>query len=358
MSKKEKTEEQTLLEQAGADLIRKVRDAEPDLTHEAITSWCEIEKQFPLLPARRKIRIFYWPVAASIILLFSVGIYFWMNPKDESALALALLENEESYLTQDEILLIGQAEKMQLKDDSSIEYDADGHSNLEEHIVIKEETEDKKPPKDAAINQIMVPKGKRASITFSDGTKMFINAGTRVFYPAVFSKDKREILVEGEVFLEVRKDVSRPFIVKTSGFDVRVLGTQFNVSAYKEDPSATVVLVDGEVEVAVGKNEKSLLAPNQMIEINAQGSNIKEVDVLEYICWKDNMMLLKGRTTGEVLNRLSRYYDQKIIYDADIEDIPISGKLDLREEVMDAIRNVCQPLYLQYKLDEDNNIII
>ena len=70
---------------------------------------------------------------------------------------------------------------------------------------------------------------------------MYVNAGTRVFYPAVFKKDKREILVEGEVFLEVEKDPSRPFIVKTNRFEVKVLGTQFNVCAYKEDAFTSVV---------------------------------------------------------------------------------------------------------------------
>lgn len=76
------------------------------------------------------------------------------------------------------------------------------------------------------------------------------------------------------------KDPSRPFIVKANGFDVKVLGTQFNVCAYKEDASASVVLVDGRVEVSSGKNTKSILSPNQMLEINDKGTDVKEVDVL------------------------------------------------------------------------------
>ena len=100
------------------------------------------------------------------------------------------------------------------------------------------------------------------------------------FYPAVFKKDKREILVEGEVFLEVEKDPSRPFIVKTNRFEVKVLGTQFNVCAYKEDAFTSVVLVNGSVEVNSGKNNRSVLSPNQMIKVNDKGTDIKEVDVL------------------------------------------------------------------------------
>lgn len=273
-------------------------------------------------------------------------------------MSLALLENNTSSLSGNEIVLIESKEKLQLKDESSITYDVDGKSNVEEHVVKKETAEDRKEKKEE-INQIIVPKGRRADITFSDGTRMYVNAGTRVFYPAVFKKDKREIIVEGEVYLDVAKDPSRPFIVKANGFDVKVLGTQFNVCAYKEDASASVVLVDGRVEVSSGKsNKSSMLSPNQMIEINDKGTDIKEVDVFEYICWKDNMMMLNDRKVGETLDRLSRYYGRNIWYNEEIGDIPISGKLDLMENMEDVINILCQSLFLQYQTDEKNNIII
>ena len=220
------------------------------------------------------------------------------------------------------------------------------------------ENREEKKEKKEEINQIIVPKGRRADITFSDGTKMYVNAGTRVFYPAVFKTDKREILVEGEVYLDVAKDPSRPFIVKTNSFDVKVLGTQFNVCAYKEDVSASVVLVNGQVEVNAGKNNKSILSPNQMMKINDKSVDIKEVDVFEYICWKDNMMMLNDRKVGETLDRLSRYYGRNIWYNEEIGNIPISGKLDLRENMEDVINIICQLMFLQYKTDANNNIII
>lgn len=78
---------------------------------------------------------------------------------------------------------------------------------------------------------------------------MYYNSGSHVIYPSDFDKNKREILVEGEVYLEVAKDPKRPFFVKTKDFDVKVLGTTFNVSAYKDDAIASVVLVEGKVEV-------------------------------------------------------------------------------------------------------------
>ena len=358
MDKKQNILNKRSFEQAGEDLLRKVHDAEPDNLQEALASWKEIEARTTQPRTLFRLRSRYiLSVAASIAVLLSVGLYFWMDMKKGVSMSLALLENNTSSLSGEEIVLIESADKMQLKDESSIRYDVDGKSNAEEHVVKKETTEEKKENKEE-INQIIVPKGRRADITFSDGTKMYVNAGTRVFYPAVFRKDKREILVEGEVYLDVKKDPSRPFIVKTNGFDVKVLGTQFNVCAYKEDASASVVLVNGSVEVNSGKNNKSILSPNQRIEINDKGTDIKEVDIFEYICWKDNMMMLSDRKVGETLDRLSRYYGRNIWYNEEIGNIPISGKLDLRENMEDVINIICQSMFLQYKTDANNNIII
>lgn len=357
MNKKQHILNKKSFEQAGKDLLRKVHDAEPDNMQEALASWQEVEAR--LNQPRKTLRLhtrYILSVAASIAILLSIGLYFLMDTEKEPAMSLALLENTTS-LSGDEIVLIESEEKLQLKDESSIRYNEEGKSNAEEHVVKKETAAEKKEKKEE-INQIIVPKGRRADITFSDGTRMYVNAGTRVFYPAVFKKDKREILVEGEVYLDVKKDPSRPFIVKTNGFDVKVLGTQFNVCAYKEDASASVVLVDGSVEVNAGKNEKSILSPNQKIEINDKGTDIKEVDVFEYICWKDNMMMLSDRKVGETLDRLSRYYGRTILYNEEIGNIPISGKLDLRENMEDVINILCQSLFLEYKTDANNNILI
>lgn len=358
MNKKQNIPDKQSFEQTGRYLIQKVREAEKKELHDVLDSWQEIEAHLekPRPASRFYIRRIL-PIAASITLLLSIGIYFWMEKEEDLSMSLALLETTTSSLPGDEIVLIENKDMMQLKDKSSIRYDAEGKSNVDEHVV-KKETADGKEENEEEINQIIVPKGRRANITFSDGTRMYVNAGTRVIYPAVFKKDKREILVEGEVYLEVERDPSCPFIVKTNGLDVKVLGTEFNVCAYKEDASTSVVLVSGSVEVRTAKNEKSLLSPSQRIEINGKGSNIREVDVFEYICWKDNMMLLNDRKLGETLDRLSRYYGRSIWYNEETGNIPVSGKLDLRENMEDVINILCQSLFLQYKTDANNNIII
>lgn len=363
MNREKKIVNNKLFAQAGQDLLRKVQHTEATDRQAALASWEELEakmkKERPTFRLRPR---YVWSVAASVAVLFCVGVYFWMNGSQDSSMTLALLEKTPASLPGNEILLVEQGDKMQLKDEASIQYNTEGKSNAEENIVRKEEANQKEkaaPKKEIKeeINQIIVPKGRRVDITFADGTRMYVNSDTRVFYPSVFRKDKREIVVEGEVYLEVKKDPARPFIVKANGFDVKVRGTQFNVCAYKNE-KASVVLVDGRVEVQTGKKEKAVLAPNQMMKISEEGTDIKEVDVLEYICWKDNMMLLNGRKVGETLDRLSRYYGRTIHYSEEIGSIPVSGKLDLRENMEDVVNILCQLLFLQYETDENDNILI
>lgn len=358
MDKKQNILNKRSFEQAGKDLLRKVHDAESDNLQEALASWQEIEARTTQPRTSFRLRSRYiLSVAASIAVLLSVGLYFWMDTKSDTSMSLALLENNTSSLSGDEIVLIESDDKMQLKDESSIKYDVDGKSNAEQHVVKKEITEEKKEKKEE-INQIIVPKGRRADITFSDGTKMYVNASSRVIYPALFKNDRREIVVEGEVYLDVKKDPSRPFIVKTKDFEVKVLGTQFNICAYKEDAATSVVLVEGKVEVETTNKKKVVLFPNQLMSVDDKGPNIKEVDVFEYICWKDNIMLLNARTAGNVFDRLSRHYGRRIVCDSQLGNIPVSGKLDLREKLEDVVNILCQSLYLTYSVNENKDIII
>lgn len=357
MNKKRDIFEKDLFRQAGEDLWRKVREVEQLDSKFALSSWQKVEER---LKAPRKtfvlrIRYLASSVAAAVVLFLAIGCYFWMVGDDKSSLPLALLEEKSiDSLPDDEIVLVENGSWVQLKNGATIMHDNIGKPSVKDSQIKKKVL----ATKTGNLNQIIVPKGKRANIIFSDGTQIYVNADTRVIYPAVFAKDKREILVTGEAYLDVTPDSSRPFIVKTNAFNVKVLGTQFNVCVYGDEPKASVVLVEGRVEVENDKHVKEVLAPNQMIELGNKGVSIKEVDVFEYICWKDNLMQVNDRKVGDVLNKLARYYGRTIVFDKEIAEIPLSGKLDLRGSLEDVVEIICQSLFLRQETDKENNIII
>lgn len=358
VSRKQNIQDKESFFQVGRDLLEKVHKVEVVNREDVLLSWKEVENRLESKRLQKmRIRYLFSAVAASVAILLAVGIRLWQSGSEESSLSLNLLEQDIPVLPADEVILFASNDRVQLKDESSVKYGKDGRPELDDQVV-KRFTEHKNEEETDEINQIVVPEGRKADITFSDGTKMYVNAGSRVIYPALFKEDKREIVVEGEVYLDVKKDPSRPFIVKTKDFEVKVLGTQFNICAYKEDAVSSVVLVEGKVEVETMDKKKSVLVPNQLISIDDRGSNINEVDVFEYICWKDNIMLLNGRTIGDVFERLSRHYGRRIVCDSLVRNIPVSGKLDLREKLEDVVNILCQSLYLAYSLDENKNIVV
>lgn len=204
------------------------------------------------------------------------------------------------------------------------------------------------------MNDIIVTEGRNKQLTLSDGTKIHIKANSHIIYPSVFEANRREItLVKGEIYLDVTHNSEAPFMVKTNDFEVKVLGTQFNVSAPDNGKPATVVLVEGCVEIENKKKHKALLQPNQLANISARGINIEQVDVVKHICWKDQIMLLEGDQLAGILEQLSSFYGVTICCDKKIENFTLSGKLDLNESVEKTIRVIKLSTGFNYKKDKD-----
>ena len=176
-------------------------------------------------------------------------------------------------------------------------------------------------------------------------------------YSDGFDSNQREILVDGEVYLQVAKSKDCPFVVKTKNFQVKVLGTEFNVSAYQDDPSASVVLVNGSVEVE-SKKQKTILEPNQLAEIQTRGISVKNIDAYEYICWKDKILLLRDRPLNEVWKKLERYYNCSIFSSPETDSIRLSGKLDLQDNISDVMDILSTSADFSYTLNEKNHVYV
>lgn len=118
--------------------------------------------------------------------------------------------------------------------------------------------------------QLVTQKGSRSQIVLPDGSKVWLNAGSTLDYPKQFTGKTRAVQLQGEAYFEVAKNVKQPFIVHTKTFDIKVLGTGFNVRAYPDEDSAITSLVHGSVEVITGGKEKRsiLLKPNEKITLS------------------------------------------------------------------------------------------
>ncbi len=324
----------------------------PSLTStEENTLWQQIEQtNIETERKNRRSRIIreVLSIAATITLLFAVGWYMAFEPKKQGTDYLAIIEsiNIPDSASQKVQLILDNNEKMDLEgDEAQLEYKKEGQVNVNSKKVELEKQESTQP----AYNQLVVPVGKRSSVTFSDGTKIWVNSDTKVVYPVAFANEKREIFVEGEIFLEVSHDAKRPFIVKTKQMEIKVLGTKFNVSAYKNENNMQVVLVEGKVEVNTDNKNKSLLAPNQMFHYDGrlQKGKISTVDINDYVAWKDGYYQFHHESLNVILRKLSRYYGTLIYCDNTDNDLSCSGKLDLKDNLEDVLHSLKRAIPLE-----------
>lgn len=164
-------------------------------------------------------------------------------------------------------------------------------------------------------NEIKIPYGKTFKIKLSDGTSVNMNAGSSLKYPVQFIKGhNREVVLEGEAFFDVAKDKTHPFIVKTRGVDVKVLGTKFNVSSYKEDTDINTVLVEGSVSLSDKTNKKAILEPGEKGSWNNEKNeiDIDKVDTRFYTEWINGEIVFRKTAFKDIVIKLERTYNVKI----------------------------------------------
>jgi transmembrane sensor len=208
----------------------------------------------------------------------------------------------------------------------------------------------------SAFNQLIVPYGKRSSLTLVDGTKVWVNAGSKLIYPTAFSKKQREVYVEGEVYLEVKHNNNWPFIVRTKNLNVNVLGTKFDVSTYSSVGESDVVLVSGLVHVERG-NSVTALKPNNIYSLKGNRALVYQVNVQQYISWIDGVYTFDSESLNNIFSRLEKYYNTKVMCDASVGSLRCTGKLDLSQSFDKLLEGLSKTAPIIYR-EEDGRYIV
>ncbi len=211
-------------------------------------------------------------------------------------------------------------------------------------------------------NAIVSQNGQKAEFTLPDGTCVHLNSGSKLSYSSDFNKNIRVVNLEGEAFFEVMPNKDKPFIVKTSVFDVEVLGTSFNVSVYDDEETVETALVEGKVKLTLNENREHpiYLTPSQKY---VYSKNEKKGDILltdkEYeLAWKDGILMFKAESLENVFQKIERWYGVTIHYDKNniIHD-QFTGKFE--DLTIQEMMNILRMHYnLKYKIEQNNIYII
>lgn len=265
-----------------------------------------------------------------------------LNDRSDISVVASKLTSE-STVGEDIQLIVSQKEVIPVKKGSTVTYSQSGTVSVGEEEISHTATED-------LYDQIVVPKGKFTRLVLADGSSLHINAGTKVVYPKRFEKNRREIFVDGEIFIDVKRDESAPFFVKTARFEVEVLGTAFNVSAYKEDDYGEVVLLRGAVNLKDSKKNTLKLSPNQLASVGEgtiQGK--KDVNAVDYIAWTKGLFVLNTEPLERVFLKLERYYGISIKYDTAVKEMMVCGILDLNYSLEEVLSRIAITAPIKYE---------
>lgn len=207
-------------------------------------------------------------------------------------------------------------------------------------------------------NVIVVPQGQRVNLTLSDGTKVCLNAKTKMNYPQSFkSADKRVVSIDGEAYFEVSKDKNHPFIVKTQRGNIEVLGTKFYVSAYSQTNKFETSLVEGRVKVST-PSAQLILSPNDRA-VWKNGDLIRsKMHDIDLYRWRDGLYCFKNESFDNVLKQFEIYYDVKFVYqNPRLNNPKMNGKFRLVDGIDYALKILQKEVHFTYKRDEESNII-
>lgn len=193
------------------------------------------------------------------------------------------------------------------------------------------------------------PRGGIYNITLSDGTRIWLNAGSTLKFPSNFDTEtKRLVELSGEAYFEVAKVTVKekgtkiPFIVSSRGQEVEVLGTHFNVNAYKDEPATKTTLLEGSVRVLnLSSNVAERLIPGQQSVLSSNSIKIKNADIDMETAWKNGEFLFKGENLQEVMRSIARWYDVEVIYESLPKDVHFGGMVS-RSKNLSAVLNMLE----------------
>lgn len=210
------------------------------------------------------------------------------------------------------------------------------------------------------MQTVIVPAGQRAELLLADGTKVWLNSRSKLKFPDRFQKDARNVELDGEGYFEVTHKEEAPFTVHTSRYDVKVLGTEFNVKAYNSKNQFEASLLKGSIEVSnMNKSQVVRLRPDE--RVISDGSQLIRSVILDknYFRWKEGLLCLDDESIGSLIEKLELYYDVNIVVQKpSLMKYHYSGKF----RISDGVEHVLKVLQLKHKFtytkDEEQNLII
>lgn len=272
----------------------------------------DINKEIKVIPFYKK-PLFKYAIAASIALFFALTIIFQNQNNDIETKVVA---NKIEVGTDKATLTLEDGTNVILEKGKN--YTNKNVNSTGKELLYKNSSA---TSKEIVYNYLSIPRGGQFTITLSDGTKVWLNSETKLKFPVNFieGKTRNVELVYGEAYFDVSPSTNHHgagFTVHQKEQEIHVLGTEFNIKAYKDDSNISTTLVEGNVEMQFA-NAKQNLIPNQQARFDLKTNKVKiaTVDVYNDISWKDGVFSFDDKSLEEIMKVLSRWYDIDVVFE-------------------------------------------
>lgn len=301
---------------------------------------------------RRMISFPFVAIAASVLVIAGIaGFLVWQNVQRGKDIQPVAVSQEILPAANKAVLTIAGGKQIVLDSAASKTLAAENIS-MDEGLIAYNNGGNATPTE----NVLTVPRGTQFTIVLPDGTKVWLNAESSLKYATSFVGNERRVVLTGEAYFEVTKNKEKPFIVASSGNEIKVLGTKFNVNSYGDENVFTTTLVEGSVQIT-GKRSSKILKPGEQARVGSNAIDVIPVDTQEAIAWKDGEFVFRNAPVHAIAMQLARWYNLDVEFRDPVDkhlnatiprNVPLSKVLHYLEETGD----------VHFKLEERKLVVM
>ena len=319
--------------------------------------WWQLQQRARSGRSVRKIK--WFPYAAAIVLILSVGGVFYFSGDKEQTEILPIAKNEVQVPGSRAVLILPDGRKVDLENEVLRSDLAQSDSLLLISTRSLKYRDIDSPDTTEVFHTLEIPRGGEYLLTLSDGTMIYLNSESTLSFPVKFQGKERKVYLTGEAYFKVAKNTEHPFVVTAGELEVLVTGTTFGVRAYKDEKDIQTTLESGQVTVRVeGKSVK--LVPNKQVLFNksTMGLEVRDVDVDLYLAWADGRLVYDNCPLEKILTDLGRWYNIDVFYSRDeLRSYQFSLNMKKHEEFTQVLELIGKTGEVQFEI-KDNTVIV
>ena len=295
------------------------------------------------LKSKRKSLVAWMRVAAAAAVIIFAGATFWILAREDKKADLAYVTKKALPILpggDHAILTMGDGNTIVL-DGIQNEKFQNGTANIHKQggMLIFNAAQSDNAGSVITYNTLSTPRGGEYQVVLPDGSKVWLNASSSLYFPSAFPGSFRDVVLTGEAYFEVAKNKDKPFRVKAGGMEINVLGTHFNVNAYEDEMEIKTSLLEGSVKITKG-DKSNLLKPGQQGVINKKEGKIgiREADLSQVVAWKNGLFQFDGADITTIMREIGRWYDVDIVYAGKVPKRLFAGKIRREAQLTEVLK--------------------